>query len=191
MTDEGINNENYEQMSVGSGDAPEPLSNKKNKMNKNDKFSNNKINVFFILIIIFLGIYYIYKLSCSFSLSDQINQFQNEINILLTKEINLENNKTHFINIKNQILDENNEINKEIKNLKKENEILEEKNKEMTEQLKDRQKIVKNFEEEINKDKRLLTNMISQQDNIRDKIKNCDERINFYKSKIEELKQKL
>ena len=85
MTDEGINNENYEQMSVGSGDAPEPLSNKKNKINKNNNFSKNKINIFFILIIIILGIYYIYKLSYSFSLSEQINQFQNEINILSKK----------------------------------------------------------------------------------------------------------
>ena len=189
MNEEGINNENYEQMSVGSGDAPEPTNIKSNK--NNIKFINYKINIFFILIIVILGIYNIYKLSYSFSLSEQINKYQNEINNLSTKEISIKKNNTNLIKIKNQILDESNEINKEIKNIKEENKKIEEKNKEMNEQLKDRQKLIKNFEEEINEDKKILTNIIFLQNNIRDKIKNCDERINYYKLTIDDLKQKL
>ena len=192
MNEEDANKENYEQMSVGSGDAPEPtnlLSNKNNK-NNNNKFIKNKINIFFILIIVILGIYNIYKLSYLFSLSEQINQYENEINNLSTNEISLKKNYTNLIEIKNKNLDEKNEINIEIKNLKEENKGIDEKNKEMIEQLKDRQKIINNFEEEINENKQLLTNIIFQQNKLRDKIKNCDERIDFYKLKIEDLKQK-
>ena len=60
----------------------------------------------------------------------------------------------------------------------------------MNEGLKERQKAVKYFEEKIDKHKKELTHLIFQQNYIRDKIKNCDERIETYKSKIEALKNR-
>ena len=190
MTEKDTNFQKYEQMNIDNEEAPNPsnLLSKKNEINKND--SNNILLIIFILIIIILGIFYIYKFAYSSSLAEQINNFQNELNILIEKENHLQINNSKLIDIKNQILDKKNEINIEIEKIKEENKKLEEKNKIMNEGLKERQKAVKYFEEKIDKHKKEFTHLIFQQNNIRDKIKNCDERIEVYKSKIEALKNK-
>ena len=190
MTEEDLNFQKYEQMNVDSEEAPNPknLISKKDKINK--KHNNNILLTIFILIIIILGFFYIYKYAYSSSLTEQINNFQNELNILTKKEKNLQINNSKLVKGKNQILDKNNEVNIEIKKIKEENKRLEEKNKEMNEVVKEKQKAVKYFEEKIEEHKKELTHLIFQQNNIRDKIKTCDERIEIYKSKIEDLKDK-
>ena len=120
MTEEEINNENYEQMSVGSGDAPEPnIKESKNNNKIENKIINNKVIIIYLLIIIILGIYYIYITAYSSSFSEQNNNFQKEINILNNNQTNLQINNTKLIHIKNQFLDKNNEINVQIKQIKK------------------------------------------------------------------------
>ena len=57
----------------------------------------------------------------------------------------------------------------------------------MNEKLRERDKAIKYFEDRINEGKNKLSNLIFQQNNIRDKIKNCEERINTYKLHIENL----
>ena len=57
----------------------------------------------------------------------------------------------------------------------------------MNEKLKERNIAIKYFEDRINEGKNKLSNLIFQQNNIRDKIKNCEERINTYKLHIENL----
>ena len=88
MKDDNLD-EQYEEMSVGSGDAPVANS-FINKKKFNTIINKRKIaNILLLLIIIGLGIFFIIKSSYVSFLSDQNSDLQNGINSLSQKEANL------------------------------------------------------------------------------------------------------
>ena len=181
----------YEQMCTDSDEAPNPKKLISKKNHETNSKNNNYIFIFIlILIITILGIYYIYKYSYFQSLSELINNYENEINILSKKEIELQTNIFNLTKNKDTILDKNYKINKQIEEIKEENKKLENENKIMHEGLKEKQRAIEYFEDKINSYKTNLSNIIFQQNSIREKIKNCDERIEVYKLKIGDLKMK-
>ena len=103
------------------------------------------------------------------------------------KKLNFKQNIFNLTKNKDIILDKNYKINKQIEEIKEENKKLENENKIMYEGLKEKQRAIEYFEDKINSYKTNLSNIIFQQNSIREKIKNCDERIEVYKLKIGDL----
>ena len=187
MKDEA--NEEYEQMSVGSGDAPDP-----NSFSKRRKFKSpiDKRKISFIIllsIIIFLGIFFIVKSSYASSLVDQNYEVQNEIYSLSQKEEKLKMKTDKLSSQKESLENENQKIIKKINETREENTKLENEINEMEKGIQDQQNIKQQFEEKTNKSKQTLMSLVFKINNIREKIKECDNQIKEYETKIGEIEK--
>ncbi len=183
--------DNYEEMSVGSGDAPNPDSfiNKKKFKKPIDK---RKISfIILLLMIIILGIVFIIKSSYISSLSDQNNELQNEINILSEKEDKLKSRNNKLYLKKESLIKDNNNIIQQINDIKEKNKLLTEENNAMIEGISERQLIIKDYENKINDSKNKLINIINKENNIREKIKQCNNQIKFLELKINNLEKNI
>ena len=190
MKDNNI--EDYDQMSVGSGDAPNPNAFQRKKKKFKSLIDKRKISFIILLtIIILLGILFIFKTSYASSLSDQNNDLQNEINSLMQKEDNLINKNNKIYLKKESLKKNNNEIIKQINEVKCKNEQLENDNQKMIKGIEKKEDIIKDYEKQINICKSKLTSLIYKENNIREKIRDCDEQIKNLENKIEELQKNL
>lgn len=182
-------NEEYEQMSVGSGDAPDPntFSNKRKFKSPIDK---RKISFIILLaIIILLGIYFIIKSSYVSSLVDQNYEIQNEINSLSQKEEKLKIQDNKLFSEKESLENERKKIIKKIDETKEENMKLENEIKEMEKGIHDKESIKQKFEEKTHQRKQKLMSLVFKIDNLREKIKECDNQIKEYEVKIGEIEK--
>jgi len=187
MKDEA--NEEYEQMSVGSGDAPNP-----NSFSKRRKFKSpiDKRKISFIIllsIIILLGIFFIVKSSYASSLVDQNYEVQNEIYSLSQKEEKLKMKTDKLSSQKESLENGNQKIIKKINETREENTKLENEINEMEKGIQDQQNIKQQFEEKTNKSKQTLMSLVFKINNIREKIKECDNQIKEYETKIGEIEK--
>lgn len=187
MKDEA--NEEYEQMSVGSGDAPDP-----NSFSKRRKFKSpiDKRKISFIIllsIIILLGIFFIVKSSYASSLVDQNYEVQNEIYSLSQKEEKLKMKTDKLSSQKESLENGNQKIIKKINETREENTKLENEINEMEKGIQDQQNIKQQFEEKTNKSKQTLMSLVFKINNIREKIKECDNQIKEYETKIGEIEK--
>ena len=181
--------DDYEQMSVGSGDAPNPNI---SKLKKKFKSPINKRKLSFIIlliIVIILGIYFLVKSSYASSLVDQNNDIQNKINLLSQKEEKLRKKNDELNNKKESLKKENDNIIQQINQMKEKNEEIKDNNNEMLREISDKQVIGNYYESEINNTKHILSNLIFKENNIREKIRECDNQINALELKIEELQK--
>ena len=182
-------NEEYEQMSVGSGDAPDPntFSNRRKFKSPIDK---RKISFIILLaLIILLGIFFIVKSSYASSLADQNYEFQNEIYSLSQKEEKLKIQTNKLFSQKESLENENQKLIKKINETKEESIKLENDINEMEKGIQDQQSIKQQFEEKTNKGKQKLISLVYKIDNIREKIKECDNQIKEYESKIGQIEK--
>ena len=184
------NYEKYEEMSVGSGDAPNP-----NYFIKNKKFRTpvNKRKISFIillLLIIILGIFFIIKSSYVSSLSEQNNELKNEIKLLSIKEDKLKNDNNKLFSKKDSLYKHNNNLIQQINDIEVKNKKLKENNNEMLKGISEKQEIIKDYENKINNSKNKLINFINKESNVREKIKECINQIQFLELKIQDLEKK-
>ena len=182
-------NEEYEQMSVGSGDAPDP-----NSFSKRKKFKSpiDKKKISFIILlalIILLGIYFIIKSSYVSSLSDTNHEIQNEIYSLSQKEEKLKMQANKLLSQKESLENENKKLIKIIDETKEENVKLENEINDMEKGIHDQQSIKQKFEEKTNMSKQKLMSLVFKIDNLREKIKECDNQIKEYEAKIGEIEK--
>ena len=182
-------NEEYEQMSVGSGDAPDP-----NSFSNRRKFKSpiDKRKISFIILlalIILLGIFFIVKSSYASSLVDQNYEFQNEIYSLSQKEEKLKIQINKLFSQKESLENENQKLIKKINETKEESIKLENDINEMEKGIQDQQSIKQQFEEKTNKSKQKLISLVYKIDNIREKIKECDNQIKEYEAKIGQIEK--
>ena len=182
-------NEEYEQMSVGSGDAPDP-----NSFSNRRKFKSpiDKRKISFIILlalIILLGIFFIVKSSYASSLADQNYEFQNEIYSLSQKEEKLKIQINKLFSQKESLENENQKLIKKINETKEESIKLENDINEMEKGIQDQQSIKQQFEEKTNKSKQKLISLVYKIDNIREKIKECDNQIKEYEAKIGQIEK--
>ena len=148
--------DDYEQMSVGSGDAPNPNI---SKLKKKFKTPINKRKFSFIIlliIVIILGIYFLLKSSYASSLVDQNNDIQNEINLLSQKEEKLRKKNDELNNKKESLKKENDNIIQQINQMKEKNEGIKDNNNEMLRGISDKQGIGNYYESEINNNRKLF-----------------------------------
>ena len=185
------NFDSYEELSVGSGDAPYP-----NSLINKKKFKTpiNKRKISFILlllIIIVLGIFFIIKSSYVSSLSEQNEELQKEINSLSKNEEKLKSQKNILISKKDSLLKDNNTIYEKIIKIKEKNKEIEINNNKMIKGFSEREEIIKDYEDKIEKAKNNLINLIYKENNIREKINSCNKQIKVLESKIDELEKNL
>ena len=186
------NEEVYEQMSVGSGDAPNPNSYMKNKKKYKSLIDKRKISfIILLVIIILLGIIFILKTSYASSLSDQNDELQKEINSLLLKEVNLTNEGIKLKLKKESLMNDNNKIIKKINEVKEKNNEIKNDNRNMIKSIEKKEEKIKTYENQINERKNKLLSLIYKENNIREKIKDCNEQIKNLENKIEDLKKNL
>ena len=181
----------YEQFEIESGDAPEPenLHYQKKRKKFNPIINKKKIlNYIYIFVIISLGIYLIFKISYTKSLSDQNQILQKELESLNKNENELlckDKELLAQMNIlKNECEKVSKEINKQIKiieEIKNENDIL-------IKGVNQKQEKIKEFERNINDTKIEFSKIIMKENSLRDKIRVYDNLITYFKSKIEEFK---
>ena len=180
----------YEELSVGSGDAPIPdsfMSKKKFKKPINKR----KISFILLLIIIGLAIFFIIKTAFVSSLSEQNNELQNEINSLSKKEEKLKSTINKINDKKEFLIIDNNNLNQKINEIKEKNKEINENNNIMIKEIREKDKTIKNYEDKINDSKNKLTNLIYKENNIREKINSCNNQIKSLQLKIEELSKNL
>ena len=185
------NTENYEELSVGSGDAPNPNS---FITKKNFKSPINKRKIAFLLlllIIIGLGIFFVIKSYYVSSLSEQNDELQKEINSLSKNEDNLKNKNYKLISKKESLLKENNIINEQINKIKERNKEIEINNNKLIKGLSERESIIKDYEHKIENSKNQLINLINKENNIRIKINSCNKQIKALETKIDELENNI
>ena len=188
---EDNNTENYEELSVGSGDAPNPNSFIAKK-NFKTPIKKRKISfVLLLLIIIGLGIFFIIKSSYISSLSEQNEELQKEINSLSKNEENLKNQNYKLIIKKESLLKDNNSINEQINKIKEKNMEIEINNNKMTKGLSERKSIIKDYELKIENLKNELINLINKENNMRIKINSCNKQIKALETKIDELENNI
>ena len=181
------NQQDYEQMSVGSGDAPNPNSLINRKRYKSPINKKKLSFILLFLIIIFLGIFFIINTYYIYSLSDQNDELQKEINLLIEKEKMLKSKNIKLNNKKEILIKENNFIINKINKTKEKNEIIIEKNKKFKKGISEKEKTIKKYENEINNSKNKLISIINKENSLREKIKDCKIQIKNIESKIEEL----
>ena len=185
------NTENYEELSVGSGDAPNPNSFIAKK-NFKTPIKKRKISfVLLLLIIIGLGLFFIIKSSYVSSLSEQNEELQKEINSLSKNEENLKNQNYKLISKKESLLKDNNSINEQINKIKEKNMEIEINNNKMTKGLSERKSIIKDYELKIENLKNELINLINKENNMRIKINSCNKQIKALETKIDELENNI
>lgn len=124
-------------------------------------------------------------------MSDQNNDLQNEINSLSLREKNLKFQKNILIAKELSLLNVNNDINYQIKEITVKNQEITEKNKKIIEEISEKGKTIKDFEDKINNSKSKLISLINKENNIREKIHNCNNQIKILELKLEELEKNL
>ena len=188
---EDNNTENYEELSVGSGDAPNPNSFIAKK-NFKTPIKKRKISfVLLLLIIIGLGLFFIIKSSYVSSLSEQNEELQKEINSFTKNEENLKIQNYKLISKKESLLKDNNSINEQINKIKEKNMEIEINNNKMTKGLSERKSIIKDYELKIENLKNELINLINKENNMRIKINSCNKQIKALETKIDELENNI